>query len=77
MNSISEENVTKKKKEGVIYSELSADELSRKLDQSKQDLFRLRFKAASAALKNPMEIRQLRREVARLSTFLNQRRQVK
>lgn len=57
----------------VNYSELSLDEIRSRLSETREKLFRARFKHASAPLKNPLEIRGLRREVARLSTFLQQR----
>lgn len=66
--------MAKKKELEISYSELTAEELNQKLDKAKEDLFKLRFRAASATLKNPMEIRFLRKEVARLNTFLGMRR---
>lgn len=66
--------MAKKKKEDVHYSQLSAQELERKLVETEQSLFKLRFRAVSAPLKNPMEIRVLRREVARIKTFANQKK---
>jgi large subunit ribosomal protein L29 len=46
------------------------------LEKSRDELFKLRFRAASAPLKNPMTIRVLKREIARINTFINQRRSV-
>jgi large subunit ribosomal protein L29 len=66
-----------KKKEEVHYSQLSTGELTRKLNEMQQNLFKLRFRAVSAPLKNPMEIRNLRREVARIKTFANQKKETK
>lgn len=63
-----------KKKEKVEYTELSVDELNRRLIETREKLFQARFKNASGALKNPISIRFLKREAARLSTFINQRR---
>jgi large subunit ribosomal protein L29 len=67
--------MAKKKKEEIHYSQLNVEELSKKLEQVNQNLFKLRFRAVSAPLKNPMEIRSLRREVARIKTYMSQRRQ--
>ena len=64
----------KKKKEDISYKELNEDELSDRIDKAQEDIFKLRFRASTAQLKNPMAIQQLRREVARLNTFLTMRR---
>lgn len=63
-----------KKKEELHYSQLGTQELERKLSETQQSLFKLRFRAVSAPLKNPMEIRKLRREAARIQTFMNQKK---
>jgi large subunit ribosomal protein L29 len=63
-----------RKEHEINYKEASIEELSGRIEKDRQDIFKLRFRASSAALKNPMEIRKLRREVARLATFINQRR---
>jgi large subunit ribosomal protein L29 len=68
------ESLMAKKKEEVHYSQLGTEELSRKLNETQQNLFKLRFRAVSAPLKNPMEISKLRKEVARIQTFMNQKR---
>lgn len=50
--------------------ELSMAELEQKLNDTAQKLFQLRIKNASGQLKNPLEIRLLRRDIARLKTLL-------
>lgn len=62
-----------KKKQEIEYSQLSADELKRRLMEAREELFKIRFQNSSAPLKNPLKIRVLRREVARLATFINQK----
>lgn len=62
------------KEKAFNYAQADADELNSRLNKTQQDLFKLRFRAASAPIKNTMQIRKLRREVARLNTFINQRR---
>jgi len=62
-----------KKKERINYAEASIDELKKRLSESREKLFQARFKNASGTLKNPMVIRFLRREIARLNTFVHQR----
>ena len=63
-----------KKKKEKNFNELTTEELYVNLDKAKGDLFKLKFRAASAPVKNPMEIRHLRKDIARLNTFVNQRR---
>jgi large subunit ribosomal protein L29 len=53
--------------------ELSDDELSERIGQSQEELFRLRFRSATQQLENPSLIRKLRRDVARLKTIQRQR----
>jgi large subunit ribosomal protein L29 len=65
-----------RKEKELSLKELGDEELSRRLEKSRDELFKLRFRAASAPLKNPMTIRVLKREIARINTFINQRRSV-
>jgi large subunit ribosomal protein L29 len=53
--------------------ELPDDELRARLDGAKEELFNLRFQLATGQLDNPMRIKQLRHEVARLLTLLRER----
>lgn len=62
-----------KKKEKVNLAELSKDELRVQLRESKDKLFQLRFQNATAPLRNPREIRSVRRDIARALTFLKQK----
>ncbi len=55
--------------------ELSTDELREELAQLREARFRLRFRAATEALENPMQFRTLRRNIARIATALRQREQ--
>jgi large subunit ribosomal protein L29 len=52
----------------------SADERTAKLREWTQALFNLRLQKATGQLENPMKIRQLRREIARLKTAERQAR---
>lgn len=63
-----------KKERQFSYKDSNVDELSNRLDKTQQDLFKARFRVASTALKNTMQIRGLRREIARLHTFINAKR---
>jgi len=48
-------------------------EIAAKLNETKEKLFRLKFKHFSTPVKNNLEIRGLRRLVARLNTLLKER----
>jgi large subunit ribosomal protein L29 len=65
-----------RKEKDINYAEAPESQLTERVDKAQQDLFKLRFRAASAPIKNTMQIRKLRREIARLNTFINQRRRL-
>jgi large subunit ribosomal protein L29 len=52
----------------------SGDERAAKLNEWTQALFNLRLQKATGQLENPMKIRQLRRDIARLKTAERQAR---
>jgi large subunit ribosomal protein L29 len=54
--------------------DLGDDELLERLDANKEELFNLRFQLATGQLDNPMRIKQVRRDVARILTVLSERR---
>jgi len=49
--------------------ELTADELERKLDETRQELFNLRFQHATGALDNTAALARVKRDIARLLTM--------
>ncbi|MBO9593004.1 MAG: 50S ribosomal protein L29 [Niabella sp.] len=51
---------------------LGAEDLKVQLEQSKQRLKKLEFAHAISPLENPMSIRALRKDIARIETFLKQ-----
>ncbi|HWO70329.1 MAG TPA: 50S ribosomal protein L29 [Actinomycetota bacterium] len=53
--------------------ELPDQELRARLDAAKEELFNLRFQLATGQLDNPMRLRQVRREVARILTVMRER----
>jgi large subunit ribosomal protein L29 len=53
---------------------MTVTEMEAKLNESKEKLFRMRFRHSSTPLKNPLEIRFTRRLIAKLNTLLNQAR---
>jgi large subunit ribosomal protein L29 len=53
--------------------ELPETELHARLDAAKEELFNLRFQLATGQLDNPMRIKEVRREVARILTLITER----
>lgn len=49
--------------------DLSYDEQAVKLKSLKEELFNLRFQHATGQLENPMRIRQLKKDIARIKTI--------
>lgn len=54
--------------------ELSYSELVAKRDELKKKYMDLRFKMAVSHVDNPMQKRTMRREIARLNTFIQQKK---
>jgi len=65
--------MAKKGKSVESLHDLSAAELDVRLAEVQENHFRLRLRHAGNPLKNPMEIRQARREIARLKTVLREK----
>ena len=57
----------------VELRDKSSDELQVRQKELAEQLFKLRFQRATGRLENPMKIRQVRREIARIKTLLNER----
>jgi len=55
-------------------NELTVDELNLRLRDLKQEALNLRLQKATGQLENPIKIRQLRRDIARLKTAERQAR---
>lgn len=54
--------------------DLPDGDLEAKLKSLKEELFRLRFQLATANLENPMRIRQVKKDIARVHTIMYERR---
>ncbi len=48
-------------------------ELQERLDQSRQELFNLRFQAATQQIENVRRMREVKKDVARIVTILSER----
>lgn len=55
------------------YREMSTDQLQFALKETQQELFRLRFQAATERIDAPSSLKRLRRDIARIHTVLRQR----
>ena len=53
--------------------EMSTDQLGFSLQETEQQLFKLRFQATTEKLDQPSQLRKLRREVARIKTIQRER----
>lgn len=54
--------------------QLSGDELRSKLSELKEELFGLRFQAATGQLEDTARIREVRKDLARVYTVLQERK---
>ncbi|MGL5257225.1 MAG: 50S ribosomal protein L29 [Proteocatella sp.] len=53
--------------------EMTQEELSTKLTELKVELFNLRFQLATGQLENPVKVKFVKREIARVKTILNEK----
>ena len=58
---------------GKEVRELSTEELAHQLQELKEELFNLRFQLATGQLDNPMRIRDVRKDIARVKTIMRER----
>jgi large subunit ribosomal protein L29 len=52
--------------------DLGHEEIERKLEETKEELFNLRFQNATGQLDNYKRLRELKRDVARIKTILRE-----
>ena len=52
---------------------LSVEELTRKLDELKKDLFMLRMQHATNQLDNPMQLAATKKDIARIKTIIREK----
>ena len=53
--------------------ELSPDEIKTRVAELEEERFRLRFRSATEQLENPLRLRTIRKDIARLKTVLTER----
>lgn len=56
-----------------ILRDLSDEELNKKVLDLKEELFNLRFQMATGQLENPMQLKQVRKDIARAKTVIRER----
>ena len=54
-------------------NEMSSPELEKELSELKTELFKLRFSLATNGLDNPMKIKEVKKDIARINTDLKER----
>ena len=52
---------------------LTSEDLTKKITESKKELLDLRFKQSTGSLEKPSKIHELRKDVARMKTILRER----
>ena len=55
--------------------DLNVAELQEKLLSQKKELFKIRFQLATGQLENPIQIRNVRRDIARINTIITEKTQ--
>jgi large subunit ribosomal protein L29 len=53
--------------------ELSVDDIKARVAELEEERFRLRFRSATETLENPLRLRTIRKDIARLKTVLTER----
>ena len=54
--------------------EMSSPELEKELGELKTELFKLKFSLATNGLDNPMKIKEVKRDIAKINTVLTERK---
>ena len=54
--------------------EMSSPDLEKELGELKTELFKLKFSLATNGLDNPMKIKEVKRDIAKINTVLTERK---
>ena len=54
--------------------DMSSPDLEKELSELKTELFKLRFSLATNGLDNPMKIKEVKKDIARINTILTERK---
>lgn len=63
----------KRREQLVKYRDMTSNELSTALNDLKNRLFNLRFQLATGQLDNPMNIKAVKKDIARVNVILRER----
>ncbi|MCQ2567056.1 MAG: 50S ribosomal protein L29 [Mogibacterium sp.] len=55
------------------YRKMTDQERTAELDKMKQELFNLRFQHVTGQLENPVKMREIRRDIARVKTIIREK----
>ena len=55
-------------------NEMSSPDLTKELEELKKELFKLRFSLATNGLENPMKIKEVKKDIAKINTVLTERK---
>ena len=55
------------------YTDMTSPDLEKELSELKSELFKLRFSLATNGLDNPLKVKEVRKEIARIKTILRER----
>ncbi len=65
-----------KRKVWQELKEVGKEEIKARLQETENKLFQLKFRKRTSGLKNPLEIRVIRRDIARMKTLLRQKHEI-
>ena len=54
--------------------EMSSPDLEKELGELKTELFKLKFSLATKGIENPMKIKEVKRDIAKINTVLTERK---
>ena len=54
--------------------EMSSQDLEKELSELKSELFKLKFSLATNGLDNPMKIKEVKKDIAKINTVLTERK---
>ena len=57
----------------IKLDEMSVKDLEKELSELKTELFKLKFSLATSGLDNPLKVREVRRNIARVQTEIRKR----
>jgi len=60
-------------KKANVLRDKSPDELNSRQRELTEQLFKLRFQRATGRMENPSKMREVRKEIARIQTLLNEK----